>query len=72
MSILYIHNEKRLKTGAHYINNLLVHQLRRMGNVVDTLYPQESINLFSTSLKGGKQYFIFLFLNYKTERYSKI
>jgi len=50
--ILYIHDEKRIKFGANYINELIVQKLRKSGYVVDTIYPKQSITMFSKSLKG--------------------
>lgn len=52
MRILYIHDQKRIRTGAHQFNNMIVMELRRQGHSVDTIYPRESINLLSPILKG--------------------
>lgn len=50
--ILFIHQEKKFKYGAHYINDLIIDKLRCSGNTVDTIYPKESINILSGSLSG--------------------
>ena len=52
MRILFIHTEKKLPFGAHFINDLIVKTLRQKGHVVDTIYPSESIEMFSKSLTG--------------------
>lgn len=52
MKILYVHNQKRIRTGAHQFNNMIVTELRRQGHIVDTVYPNENINLLSPILKG--------------------
>jgi len=50
--ILYIHNEKKMEYGSHYVNDLIVNKLRRKGYLVHSMYPKESISLFSKSLHG--------------------
>ncbi len=50
--ILYIHQEKKIKYGAHYINDLIITKLKTKGYVVDTIYPEESITLFNKFLAG--------------------
>jgi glycosyltransferase involved in cell wall biosynthesis len=51
-NILFIHEEKKMKYGAHYINDLIIQKLRKKGYHVDTIYPEESVNIFSSSLSG--------------------
>lgn len=48
--LLFVHQEKRIKYGAHYINEIIIKKLRERGYIVDTVYPEESISLFSHSL----------------------
>ncbi|MFA4907276.1 MAG: glycosyltransferase family 4 protein [archaeon] len=57
--ILFIHHEKKPKYGAHYINDLIVDKLRKAGYSVDTVYPQESIELFSKALAGIRSILFF-------------
>ena len=66
--ILYIHNEKKMEFGAHHINNLIVNKLRSKGYLVDSVYPKESISLFSRSLHGiGNILFFYSLINKKSE-----
>lgn len=39
MRILYIHNQKRIRTGAHQVNDMFVTELKKRGLRVDTIYP---------------------------------
>ncbi|MDP1760407.1 MAG: hypothetical protein Q8L01_03120 [Candidatus Woesebacteria bacterium] len=50
--ILFIHSEKKFKTGAHYINEIIIEKLKQQGYVVDNLYPTESIDLLSPDMFG--------------------
>lgn len=53
MKIAYIHDDKRINTGAHHINDLMVNKLREYGVIVKNVYPKS--NLIDTSrinLKG--------------------
>lgn len=51
-NILFIHTEKKFKTGAHYINETIIESLEQSGYEVDKLYPEESIDLLSKELAG--------------------
>ncbi len=57
--ILFIQNEKRIRYGAHYINDLIIQKLRKKGYAVTTIFPQESIEILSTSLAGIKNILFF-------------
>lgn len=57
--ILFIHEEKKVKYGAHYINDLIVEKLKKRGYLVHTIYPKESISIFSKSLDGIKNILFF-------------
>ncbi len=53
MKIAYIHNDKKINTGAHHINDLMVNKLREHGISVKNVYPK--VDLIDTSrinLKG--------------------
>lgn len=53
MRIAYIHDDKKINTGAHHINNLMVNKLREHGVMVKNVYPK--VDLIDTSrfnLKG--------------------
>ena len=50
--ILFIHTEKKFKTGAQYINEIIIEKLKQRGYAVDTIYPNESINLLSGDMLG--------------------
>lgn len=64
--ILYIHQEKKPKYGAHYINELIITKLRKKGCHVETIYPAESISLFSKSLSGiGNMLFFYSLISHK-------
>lgn len=65
MRILFIHTEKKLPFGAHFINDLIVKTLRQKGHVVDTIYPSESIEMFSKSLTGISNILFFYSLVHK-------
>lgn len=69
--ILYIHSEQKLKYGAHYINDIIVQELRKRGNLVDTIYPNESINLLSRSLSGISNILFFFSLINKRKTVKK-
>lgn len=68
--ILYIHQEKKIKYGAHYINDLIITKLKTKGYIVDTIYPEESITLFNKFLAGISNilFFYSLILKKKSSR----
>lgn len=43
MKIAFIHNEKKLGTGAHYINDLISTKLKQKGAVVKNFYPKNQL-----------------------------
>ena len=43
MKIAFIHNEKRLGTGAHYINDLMSQKLKQAGVITKNFYPSVSL-----------------------------
>ncbi|MFH1229451.1 MAG: hypothetical protein V1678_03445, partial [Candidatus Aenigmatarchaeota archaeon] len=66
--ILFVHQERKFKYGAHYINDLIIEKLRKKGYTVDTVYPKESMNIFSGSLCGiGNILFFYSLINKKKD-----
>ena len=60
MKIAFIHNEKRLGTGAHYINDLMALKLRESGVDIKNFYPR--ISLVDTPLHlGGLKGILFFY-----------
>lgn len=47
MKIAYIHDDKKINTGAHHINDLMVNKLREHGVIVKNVYPK--VDLIDTS-----------------------
>lgn len=52
MNIAFIHNSKKLHTGANYINNSIAEGLRDNGVKVNEFYPKRELLEHPTSLKG--------------------
>lgn len=52
MKIAFIHNDKRIGTGAHHINELMAIKLREQGVAVKNFYPKTSLVDTPTHLKG--------------------
>jgi len=52
MNIAYIHNSKKLHTGAHYINDLMAKKLRKKGIFVNEFYPKRALFESANNLKG--------------------
>ncbi|MFH1442441.1 MAG: glycosyltransferase family 4 protein [Candidatus Micrarchaeota archaeon] len=69
--ILFIHTEKKFKTGAHYISETIIEKLKQQGYVVDRIYPNESIDLLSRDLSGIANILLFYSLIKKHEDSSK-
>ncbi len=66
MNIAYIHNSKKLHTGAHYINNLIVSKLRDNGIAVEEYYPKQELLDQPLSMKGlANILFFYSLLEYK-------
>ena len=62
MKILYIHQDRKLKTGAHYVNDILVKGLRKLGVEVENVYPEEDLGYFHPLLKGIRNILFFFSL----------
>lgn len=43
MKIAFIHNTKKIGTGAHYINDLMSMKLKRLGIHVHNVYPKQNL-----------------------------
>lgn len=55
MKIAYIHNSKKINTGAHFVNDLIVHKLKEHKILVSSIYPKIGVDLknsFDLSSKG--------------------
>jgi glycosyltransferase involved in cell wall biosynthesis len=52
MKIAFIHSEKKISTGAHYINNLISNSLKVEGIYVKNFYPKTPLIEDLSSLKG--------------------
>ncbi|BFD25151.1 MAG: glycosyltransferase family 4 protein [Candidatus Parcubacteria bacterium] len=59
MKISYIHSSKKVKTGAGYINSLIVASLRRQGAKVKDFYPKFSLSDTPIALKGTNNILFF-------------
>ncbi len=75
MKIAFIHNEKKLGTGAHYINDLIAKKLKVRGVVTKNFYPNTTLMDSPIHLKGlSNILFFYSLLEHKksVERYSII
>jgi glycosyltransferase involved in cell wall biosynthesis len=53
MKIAYIHDDKKINTGAHHINDLMANKLREHGVIVKNVYPKaDLIDTSRINLKG--------------------
>lgn len=52
MKIAFIHNEKKIGTGAHYINDLISTKLRQRGVFVKHFYPTSNLLETPIEMKG--------------------
>ena len=52
MKIAFIHNERKIGTGAHYINDLISKKLKERGVVVKHFYPSSNLIDAPVNLKG--------------------
>ena len=59
MKIAFIHNEKKLGTGAHYINDLMALKLRESGVSIKSFYPKETLIETPVHLGGLKSILFF-------------
>ncbi len=68
MKIAFIHNEKKLGTGAHYINDLISSKLRQRKIIVKNFYPKVALMDSPTHLKGlSNILFFYSLLEYRRE-----
>jgi glycosyltransferase involved in cell wall biosynthesis len=75
MKIAFIHNEKKLGTGAHYINELIAQKLRQRKVEVKNFYPKAQLMDSPSHLRGLTNIlFFYSLLEYRKEisRYSII
>ncbi|MDP2676182.1 MAG: glycosyltransferase family 4 protein [bacterium] len=75
MKIAFIYNEKKIGTGAHYINDLIALKLRQRNIAVKNFYPKTALMDPPAHLKGlANIFFFFSLLEHKQEilRYSII
>lgn len=59
MKIAFIHNEKKIGTGAHYINDLMAAKLRQNGIDTKSFYPKSSLADVPDHLRGIKSILFF-------------
>jgi len=52
MKIAFIHNEKKIQTGAHYINDLMFKKLEEQGVKVRNFYPRSKLLDVPVEMKG--------------------
>ncbi len=52
MKIAFIHNEKKIGTGANYINDLMASKLKARGDVIKNFYPKTELMDSPVRLKG--------------------
>ena len=62
MNIALIYNEKKVGTGAHYINDLIAAKLKHAGTVVKNFYPKVSLDAVPPHLAGIKNILFFFSL----------
>jgi len=68
MKIAFIHNEKKLGTGAHFINDLMATRLRESGVKVKNFYPKNPLLDAPLHLKGiSNILFFYTLLEHKDE-----
>ncbi len=59
MKIAFIHNEKKLGTGAHYINDLMALKIKEDGALIKNFYPRMSLLNTPVHLGGLKSILFF-------------
>ncbi|MBI2039410.1 MAG: glycosyltransferase family 4 protein [Candidatus Niyogibacteria bacterium] len=59
MKVAFIHNEKKIGTGAHFINDLMALKLREFGVEVKNFYPRTSLVDTPAHLGGLKSILFF-------------
>jgi len=71
MKIAYIHSNKKVGTGAHYINDLIVAKLREHDVEVESFYPQFSLIDAPVHFKGMNNILFFYSLLEKRDKILK-
>lgn len=59
MKIAFIHNDKKIGTGAHYINDLMAAKLKESGVEIKNFYPKTSLVAAPVHLGGIKNILFF-------------
>lgn len=59
MKVAFIHNEKKIGTGAHYINDLMASKLKESGIEIKNFYPRTSLVDTPVHLGGLKSILFF-------------
>ncbi len=59
MKVAFIHNEKKIGTGAHYINDLMASKLKEDGVEIKNFYPRTSLVDTPAHLSGIKSVLFF-------------
>ncbi|MFZ2072467.1 MAG: hypothetical protein WAV10_02195, partial [Minisyncoccia bacterium] len=75
MKIAFIHNQKKIGTGAHYINDLMALKLRQHKIETKNFYPKTELIDSPSHLKGlANILFFYSLLDHKKEilKYSII
>lgn len=68
MKIAFIHNDKKLGTGAHFINDLIASRLREVGIEVKNFYPRSPLVDPPIHLRGvGNILFFYSLLEHKNQ-----
>lgn len=67
MKIAFIHNNKRIGTGAHFINDLIANELRKKGAKVNNFYPKFLLTDAPIHFKGINNILYFYSLLEKRE-----
>ena len=68
MKVAFIHNDKKLGTGAHFINDLMATRLRESGVRVKSFYPKHALLDAPHHLKGiSNVLFFYSLLEHKDE-----
>jgi glycosyltransferase involved in cell wall biosynthesis len=68
MKVAFIHNDKKLGTGAHFINDLMASRLREAGVRVKSFYPKNPLLDAPHHLKGiSNVLFFYSLLEHKDE-----
>jgi len=68
MKVAFIHNDKKLGTGAHFINDLMASRLREAGVQVKSFYPKNPLLDAPLHLKGfSNVLFFYSLLEHKDE-----